>query len=568
MARKIVKFIMALADCNVNRIDALIRVGLNCHAGINGMLELLDRTNKGLYKPKDYTDEEMLRGVLFLRLGGSRVADLAHRSLGQPGISTIRRSSAVTCVSPCAKTPTQLEIRDNIQEIFKGTNLGGNYGYVLMIDELKLEERPRWDDKTNRILGLCREHTKTTELEFCSIEVAKTILQKILDKKIHWASEASVFSFGILSGERHEYGSRPFVISGTCKREKANPHADLIQNVIEACNKEAKMIGPPMYCVASDGKSCRGSALIILTHKRLLSPSSAIFPLLSDLCLMSLLVGDHNLTADKDYKHVIKRLQNLLLHKMGTLINGVHITPALLRFHLKENKVLQMRLDYLLNPHDRQNVPLCYLLLKEVWSLLDPSPSDTPSFVIARQALQLLGSLFRHIVIPFIQINLSLSDQLAHLSAAAHLATFIYTVNGAQSKALAVLTFWDIVLLVKNACFCVAKTKVGVPDGKIWIILLGTNRLESTFGLVRSMIGTDQNADLLQLSTRLSHAVECLNIFEKKPKWDRGPKSLRLPAIEDGNGDILAKVDHINPSSWKGNVEVATVSLLTSWNRG
>ena len=283
---------------------------------------------------------------------------------------------------------------------------------------------------------------------------------------------------------------------------------------------------------------------------------------------MNLLVGDNDLTADKDYKHVMKRLRNLLLRKMGATINGFHITPALLHFHLNANGVSSHRLNYLLNPSDHQNVPLCYTLLKEVWSLPDPTPSDTPSFIAARKVLQLLGSLFHHIVIPFIQINLSLHEQLSHLSAAAHLATFLYTVNNSWNKALQTLTFQDIVLLVKNAFFCVAKSKVSVPDGKFWIILLGTDRLESTFGLVRSMVGNDRNVDILQLGTRLSHAVECLNIFEKYPHWDHGPKCLKLPAIEDGNGDVLAKVDHINPDSWKGDVRLANVLLVTSWNDG
>ena len=65
----------------------------------------------------------------------------------------------------------------------------------------------------------------------------------------------SVFSFGILLGKRQAYGSQPFVISGTCKREKADPHAELIKNIIAAWKKEEAMIGPPLYCVASDGES-------------------------------------------------------------------------------------------------------------------------------------------------------------------------------------------------------------------------------------------------------------------------------------------------------------------------
>ena len=283
---------------------------------------------------------------------------------------------------------------------------------------------------------------------------------------------------------------------------------------------------------------------------------------------MNLLVGDDDLTADKDYKHIVKRLRNLVLRKMGVLVNGIHITPALLRFHLRDNKISTLRLDYLLNPNDRQNVPLCYSLLKEIWSLPDAQSTDKPSFIEARKALQILGKLFRLIVLPYIQVNLSLHEQLVYLSAAAHLATFLYTVNNARNKAIQSLTFRDIILLVKNAYFCVAKAKINTPNGKFWIILLGTDRLESTFGLVRSMVGNDSNVDALQISTRLSHAVECLNIFEKHPEWDRGARRLKLPAIEDANGDILAKVDHINPSSWKGDVSLSHVSLVTSWNAG
>jgi len=99
------------------------------------------------------------------------------------------------------------------------------------------------------------------------------------------------------------------------------------------------IIGPPLFCVSSDGESCQSSALTMLTHKQPLSHSSPIFLLLSNLPLMNLFIGDFDLTADKDYKHVMKCLQNLLLHKMGTLVNGMHITSALLRFHLKENNV-------------------------------------------------------------------------------------------------------------------------------------------------------------------------------------------------------------------------------------
>ena len=62
-----------------------------------------------------------------------------------------------------------------------------------MIDEIKIETRPRWDDKTNNILGLCREHTMHIGLEFCSIDVLKEIFTKIKNKEIHWATEVCLY---------------------------------------------------------------------------------------------------------------------------------------------------------------------------------------------------------------------------------------------------------------------------------------------------------------------------------------------------------------------------------------
>ena len=164
---------MVLGDSKVNRLDALIRAGLKGNMGIHGMIELLDRASKGVYKPHGYTEEETLRGLLFLQLGGSCIAELAHRLLGSPGISMLRSNSAVTPLSPSPRTPTDLEIRSNIQVAFKNSNIDRNYGFVLMIDELKLEERPRWDNKMDNILGLCHEHSANLGLEFCSIIEAR-----------------------------------------------------------------------------------------------------------------------------------------------------------------------------------------------------------------------------------------------------------------------------------------------------------------------------------------------------------------------------------------------------------
>ena len=87
------KIIMAVAYGGVHRVDALLRAGFKNRTGAQGMTKLVDKAMLGLYKPKNFTEEEMLRNPLFLKLGGSRVAEIAHRALGGPGVSTLRRHS-------------------------------------------------------------------------------------------------------------------------------------------------------------------------------------------------------------------------------------------------------------------------------------------------------------------------------------------------------------------------------------------------------------------------------------------------------------------------------------------
>jgi hypothetical protein len=185
------QLIMAMSEGSVNRLDALLRAGINRGVGVRGMMELLDRAQKGLYKPKNFTEEEMSCGLLFLRLGGARVASLAHQALGSPGLSTLRRASIVTPLLPSAGTPSLREIQRNLQAAFKNSQGEAGCGYVLMIDEIKVEERMRWDPASNKILGLCREHTQHVGLDFCSVNDAKVLIEGILRGEIHHASEVS-----------------------------------------------------------------------------------------------------------------------------------------------------------------------------------------------------------------------------------------------------------------------------------------------------------------------------------------------------------------------------------------
>ena len=108
----------------------------------------------------------------------------------------------------------------------------------------------------------------------------------------------------MLSRETRLYSARPILISGSCKRETGIQHHALI-NIGYVAGRKSKL---RTISIASDGESRRGEALVHMTFKRQLDPTSPIHDMLCVLPLMNLEVGDDDLTADKDYKHVFKRL--------------------------------------------------------------------------------------------------------------------------------------------------------------------------------------------------------------------------------------------------------------------
>ncbi|KAG8693709.1 hypothetical protein FRC08_008948 [Ceratobasidium sp. 394] len=123
--------------------------------------------------------------------------------------------------------------------------------------------------------------------------------------------------------------------------------------------------------------------------------------------------------------------------------------------------------------------------------------------------------------------------------------------------------------MIKNVFYCVAKTKIDNPNGNFWLVLLGTDRLETCFGLLRTMVGSDSNADMLQLGSRLSNVNICANILAEHPEWGGVACRLKLPSMESEPGvDVGTAFDHITPQAWKGDVKVSNVVLSTAWQLG
>ncbi|KAJ7078273.1 hypothetical protein B0H15DRAFT_804878 [Mycena belliarum] len=560
------QFVMAVGSGKVTRVAQLVKACINNQVGIRGMLERYYRACRVVYNPKSFDEDDKMLMLLVLRLGGARLAGIVHRALGLPGLSTIRSNTVIRPLRASPGYPTIQEIEANIDACAEGEPDSDGHSVVvhrvLMLDEIAVEQRPRWDDKTNKILGACRECCGKVSLELNTEADLQVFFDAVDSGEIHLASEATVAAFGALSRDPRIYSPRPCCISGTDKHEDSTCHAEFIQQIITAANNK-RTRGDRIYrtiCIASDGEARRGGSLVRLTMNRDLHRDSPIYPLLAPLELMNLRVGEDDLTADKDYRHVLKTFRNLLMRRKGTKALGILITPAVIKRHLLLAGHSQEQVNSYLNPNDKQDVILGYSLLQGLWSL-PPAPADNPDFLHAREALQTVGQLGYHLLMPYIYIELSLHEQLVHLSTAAHLLLILYGDDNAGTSFMANQTYVNLMIMIKN-------TKIDTPDAEFFIILLGTDRLEVLFGLIRTAIGTDANVDILQLASRSSNLTEVALILANRPQWDRSPRRLKLPMIINAAGDISRNADHINPASWKGDVHVKDINLLTAWRQG
>ncbi|PBK91770.1 hypothetical protein ARMGADRAFT_1105242 [Armillaria gallica] len=487
-----------IGNSHYENIEHLVCVALSQGWGIRGILEMYEAAARGIYQPKSFTEEEML-AMLFWWLGRVQLAEIAHRALNLPGMSTIWDSSKVEKnIASCLESirPILESLRDLSQHVVH---------MVLMLDEIA----------TNYFLGV-------SSLEFCSGDDMDELFRGIDDGDIHYASEATVGALCLLTDDKR-------------LNKSAREHAYIIQTVMDAIHSEPSCSNLRTVSIASDGETKCGSSLINLTFQQELSSQSPLYA--------------HVLPV----KLLMKSLLIILLWDRGVTVLDAHITPAVIKAYLRAEGSSETHICYLFKPSDKQDVKLTYDLLKDMWCLSEML-SDKPGFASAQNAIRSLGQLCWYLLLPYICVDFSLSKQLQHLSAAAHRNLVLFC--AAKKHFFPTLLYSDIMIMIKNTYLCVAKGKVDNLDRFFYLILLETDGLEKLFGILRTMVGNDANVDMLQLSTRLAGMTEVSNILAKYPQWDRGPHCLQLPALTQNLSPVPLNEDHLTPSSWRGDLSL------------
>ena len=156
--------------------------------------------------------EDVMQSIVLLHLGGTHVAQFAHQSLALPSLMTIRHQTVLPALAISPSLPTVAEVKANIAACYSSLHSvsGACSGVqdsinldlwhpsntiihqVLMLDEIAIEKRARWDDLHNKFQGTCHEHNSQIPLDFTSEWELDLLCEGIENDQVHLVTEVCV----------------------------------------------------------------------------------------------------------------------------------------------------------------------------------------------------------------------------------------------------------------------------------------------------------------------------------------------------------------------------------------
>ena len=211
-----------------------------------------------------------------------------------PSPRTARRNAIIRPLNVSPSTSTVDEVEANIISCLEPLGTGDEnpqlnaiIHQVLMLNEIAIK-----NDHVGMIRQICSWGlVKSTTVKFhwnlivrrsliffvmCSTRATYTWhlryvqLLLVIQPLIQWTTQATVGALGSLLEKPCKCSVHPILISGTCKKETGTQHAKMIQMALIAINKTQNHQNFTSYqtvSIASDGKSKRGDALVLLTMK-------------------------------------------------------------------------------------------------------------------------------------------------------------------------------------------------------------------------------------------------------------------------------------------------------------
>ena len=524
----------------------------------------MDRAISGTYAPQsDWTDHEFAVSFLVKAIGGPCLLYALQKAEGYPSVTTLRKRKAIPEVIPSLGTPSYDEINSNITALLgeNGRKPLQNWlcGQVIMIDGVAIEQAAHFYFNRKSVLGLCREHSNSTKKNIDDVQDLHNIAKALDNGDCHYGKDVTILAIAPVT-DKENYHAVPIIVSPSCKSEKGEDIETWVKIFLQnwRTNPAGAALHGDVVTLATDGESSFRKLHFLLCLSKDLDHNSNVGKILYQLPGLNCRTGENMLIGTCDPKHVIKCFATMIRSPLGIQVGDGHFTSidALQKLELK---MTSSEAALLLNPADKQNVPKAVNLIQR----LQPEESDhevdivMPSHDNRVKGIEFIAKVLSYFLFPFIDVEMTLSEQIQSLSTFAHLITALYLKHhlGILTSAL----FADSQAIVKSILFNTARLQLVDPNMDYYILFEGTDHLENVFSQARTQDHI-HNFDILQLAHKLSIGVEIESIFQRYPDLYRGHLRRNLRKAQG--------VDHINPKSWVGNVCVGDVDIKREYFAG
>ncbi|KAJ7058984.1 hypothetical protein C8F01DRAFT_990119 [Mycena amicta] len=390
------RFVEAVAQQDVPRLQRLVSVGLRRGASVNQIIRTMQKAVDGVYRPRPTICQKTLdMALLIYRLGGRKLLYAVNQGLDIVSLRTLRNHMSLTRIMPTVGWINMDDIRHNIEEVVlkplsKGTQAPPLRGVSLQIDEVAMEERA--SHSSHGILGFCWCHSLGLKLSFDTFQDALQLSKLLRTGKAHLGKEMTVVAACCFGGRQ----TFPILALPTCKQTGPAESKTIYETVIAAWNERAKHIVGPVWSFATDGDASRRKAGFDCFSKIKLAPTSPLFSTLAGMKGMNLFTGIFDITLDSDFKHLFKRFCTLLCSKRGFVLrNGRVVNASILkRFLIRLPGQTETSVERLIYADDPQDVPRAVELMECIVSVgAMQFESTDPEILADLDSIALLGEV-------------------------------------------------------------------------------------------------------------------------------------------------------------------------------
>ncbi|KIN93961.1 hypothetical protein M404DRAFT_169661, partial [Pisolithus tinctorius Marx 270] len=451
--------VMALSDHDVPWLRQLLQTSLHNGTSIRTILRMIEDALERSYRPKNHGMDAIDLALLVYRLGGANLLFMLNQRLALPSLHTLRCHVLFTKVLPTIGRILSTTVETNIKTVLHSSwdsACHGCRGVSLLIDETALEEAAIYMSDANGVGRLCWLHSHVIDPSLHTYQSALNIAHALQEGHVHLAKEVTVVGLHLF-GKDTVY---PILAAPTCKSEDARDMETVLTLVTNAYKDTGSpaIIGP-LWSVATDGDALRHKAGHKLFVKNKIPISSDLFRILSNLPGLNMFTGNDMVTLDFDFKHVFKRFCMLLRGRSGLYLdNGRCINTFLLERYLPWVKGMDddtvTRLLYPNNPQDVPHAIELMTALIKLGNITQPHDLDINTAADV-DALHFLSQVLWCLVDPYINIRLSLSEQVVHLSCFAHLLYASY--RNQRRRLMPHQLYYDLQTMVKAVVINIAK---------------------------------------------------------------------------------------------------------------